>query len=103
MRRRVWGGSWGGAPRASGRLVAEDRVDLVLADSAGGLDLLSELLRVLDAHPTARDLPLILLGDASDVGLLANLTTRCFHPALLAKPVEPIQLAAAVQSGLRYW
>ncbi len=87
------------AARDADRLVEEDRIDLVLADSSGDLGLLGELLRALDAHPTARDLPLILLGDASDVGLLADLTTRRFNATLLAKPVEPTQLAAAVQVG----
>jgi PAS domain S-box-containing protein len=75
----------------------------VLADSSGDLGLLGKVLRVLDARQAARDLPLILLGDASDVGLLADLTTRRFNATLLAKPVEPTQLAAAVQAGLRYW
>ena len=88
----TWAGSW-----------RRTAIDLVLADSSGGLGLLGELLRALDAHPTARDLPLVLLGDASDVGLLADLTTRRFNATLLAKPVEPTQLAAAVQSALRYW
>src|SRR5206468_338210 len=59
-----------------GRLVTEDRLDLVLADSSGGHGPLGDLLAVLDARPEARDLPLILLADATDVSLLADLTAR---------------------------
>jgi PAS domain S-box-containing protein len=46
--------------------------------------------------------PLILLADATDVSLLADLTTRRFNATLLTKPVEPTQLVAAVRAGLRY-
>ncbi|HEX8199548.1 MAG TPA: PAS domain-containing protein, partial [Isosphaeraceae bacterium] len=85
------------------RLAAEDGLDLVLADSAGGHGPLGELLATLDAVPQTRDLPMILLADATDVVMLADLTTRRFHAMLLTKPVEPNQLVAAVRSGLRYW
>ncbi len=85
------------------RLVAEDRIDLVLADSSGGHGPLGDLLGTLDGLPEGRDLPLILLADPTDASMLADLTARRFHATLLKKPVEPAQLAAAVRAGLRYW
>ncbi|MEJ7640460.1 MAG: PAS domain-containing protein, partial [Singulisphaera sp.] len=78
------------------RLVAEDRLDLVLADSSGGHGPLGDLLGTFDRLPECRDLPIILLADPTDVSMLADLTTRRFHATLLKKPVEPSQLAAAV-------
>ena len=83
-------------------LVADDRLDLILADSAGGHRALGALIRALDEQPGAGDLPMILLADASDVDLLADLASRRFNATLLTKPVEPAQLAASVRSGLLY-
>ena len=71
------------------RLVAEERLDLVLADSYGGRGPLGDLLETLDGLPEGGELPMVLLAEAAEVPMLAELATRRFHAALLAKPVEP--------------
>ena len=83
-------------------LIAEGRLDLVLADASGGHNPLEDLLNTLNAFPEARDLPIVLLANALDVPLLDDVITRQIHATLLAKPVARAQFEAAVRSGLRY-
>ncbi len=85
------------------RLLAEGRFDLVLADTKGGQGPLNDLLQTLDAVPEAGELPLVLLADADEVAELKELVIRRPNAVLLAKPVDPGQLRAAVGAGLRYW
>ncbi len=84
------------------RLVEEDRLDLVLADSSGGHRPLSELLEGPRRDARRGKLPLILLADTSDVDLLSRLAARRFNVTLLTKPVEPAQLAASIRAGLLF-
>jgi signal transduction histidine kinase/ActR/RegA family two-component response regulator len=84
------------------RLLAEDRIDLVLADTAAGRGPLGDLLHVLDVHPEARDLPVVLLAEAAELPALAALTSRRFNAVLLTKPVGREPLVAAIQAGLRF-
>jgi signal transduction histidine kinase/ActR/RegA family two-component response regulator len=84
------------------RLLAEDRVDLVLADTAAGHGLLGDLLRVLDGQPEARDMPVVLLAEPEELPALAALTARRFNVVLLTKPMERESLVAAIQAGLRF-
>ena len=81
--------------------VAEDRLDLVLADSSGGHGPLGELLGTLDGLSEGRDLPVILLADPTDASMLAELTSRRFHATLLMKPVEPAQLTDIIVEWAR--
>src|SRR4051812_31513524 len=85
------------------RLLAEGRADLVLADTKGGFGPLGDLLRGLGASPESSGLPLVLLAEPEGGGGLAGLAGGGFKAVLLAKPVEPAQLRAAVRAGLRYW
>ena len=85
------------------RLLAEGRFDLVLADTKGGRGPLDDLLQTLDAVPEAGELPMVLLAEADEVAELAELAIRRPNAVLLAKPVDPGQLRAAVGAGLRYW
>ncbi|HEX8199194.1 MAG TPA: HAMP domain-containing sensor histidine kinase, partial [Isosphaeraceae bacterium] len=83
------------------RLLAEDRIDLVLADTAAGHGILGDLLRVLDGQAEARDMPVVLLAEPEELTALADLTARRFNVVLLTKPVEREPLVAAIQAGLR--
>src|SRR3954453_22677732 len=49
------------------RLLAECRLDLVLADTKGGRGPLDDLWQMLDAVPEAGDLPIVLLAEADEV------------------------------------
>ena len=60
------------------------------------------LLGTLDACPEAGDLPIVLLAEADEVAGLADLVLGRPNAVLLAKPVDPGQLRAAVEAGLRY-
>ncbi len=84
------------------RLLVEDRIDLVLADAAGGLASLRELLQLLDDRAESAELPMVLLAPPDELTDLAVLTSRRFNAVLLTKPVAREQLAAAVESGLRF-
>lgn len=84
------------------RLLADDRIDLVLADTAAGHGPLGDLLRVLDGQPEARDLPVVLLAESGELPALAELTARRFNVVLLTKPVDREPLVAAIQAGLRF-
>ncbi len=79
----------------------DDRVDLILADSSGGVAPLAALLALLDLRTEWADLPMVLLAHADDLPLLSELTARRFNAVLLTKPMGREQLAAAVGSGLR--
>ena len=84
------------------RLLTEGRLDLVLADTKGGRGPLDDVLATLDACSEAGDLPLVLLAEADEVSGLADLVRGRPNAVLLAKPVDPGQLRAAVEAGLRY-
>ena len=84
------------------RLLAEGRLDLVLADTKGGRGPLEDVLGTLDACSEAGDLPIVLLAEADEVSGLADLVRGRPNAVLLAKPVDPGQLRAAVEAGLRY-
>lgn len=84
------------------RLLAEDRVDLILADSAVGQGSLAAFLGTLDGHAEAVDLPMVLLADPADLNELAARTARRFNAVLLTKPVVREQLAAAIEAGLKF-
>ena len=84
------------------RLVLEqNQVDLILADSTGGVGPLTTLLALLDDRPEWADLPMVLLANPDDLPLLSELTTRRFNALLLTKPMGREQLVAAIESGLR--
>ena len=85
------------------RLLAEGRLDLVLADTKGGRGPLMTCCRRSTPVPEAGDLPMVLLAEADEVPELADLVIRRPNAVLLAKPVDPGQLRAAVEAGLRYW
>lgn len=91
-----------GEPGGLRTLLDDDRVDLVLADSAAGLGDLGDLLHALDGRAETTDLPLVLLADPEELTSLADLTARRFNAVLLTKPLGREQLSAAVESGLRY-
>ncbi len=91
-----------GEPAEIRRLLAEDRVDLVLADSAGGPGSLADLLDAIDGRADVGELPMVLLADPQDLTSMAGLITRQFNAVLLTKPVAREQLIAAVESGLRF-
>ena len=84
------------------RILEEDRADLILADSSGGLEPIRELLALLDDRLANVDLPMVLLASPVDLPLLGELTARRFNAVLLAKPMPREQLAAAIESGLRF-
>ena len=81
-------------------LFEEDRVDLILADSAGGVGPVATVLDFLDERGGKSDLPMVLLASPEDLPLLGELTSRRFNALLLTKPMGREQLAAAVESGL---
>jgi signal transduction histidine kinase len=85
-----------------GRLLGESLLDLVLADTKGGRGALDDLLGALDACVQAGELPIVLLAEADEVAELAALVLWRPNAVLLAKPVDPGQLQAAVGAGLRY-
>jgi len=91
------------APPELRRLLAEDRLDAVVADSKGGRGPLGDLLQVLDDTPDARDLPLVLLADPEEADELSALSARRPGAVVQTKPVSPRQLQDVVRSGLRYW
>ena len=84
------------------RLLAEGRLDLVLADTKGGRGPLDDVLETLDACSVPGELPIVLLAEADEVSGLVNLLRGRPNAVLLAKPVNPGQLRAAVEAGLRY-
>ncbi len=83
-------------------ILHDDRVDLILADSSGGIDPIRTLLRLLDDRAEGSDLPIVFLANAADLPLLSELTMRRFNAVLLTKPMSHDQLCAAVESGLRF-
>ncbi len=91
-----------GGPSEIRRLLAEDRVDLVLADTAGGQGALAGLLEILDGKAESGELPMVLLADPEDLTSLADLTVRRFNAVLLTKPMGREPLVAAIESGLRF-
>lgn len=82
-------------------ILAADGIDLILADSDGGIEPLATLLELLDHLPDRNDLPLVLLANSDDLSALKGLTARRFNAMILAKPMGREQLAAAIESGLR--
>jgi len=91
-----------GDPDELRRLVAEDRIDLVVADSTGGFDALARLIEILDGRVKEGGLPMVLLADPEELSSLADLAVRRLNAVLLTKPTSRAQLVAAVESGLRY-
>jgi len=91
-----------GNPEELRRLVAEGRIDLVVADSAGGFDALGRLIEILDGRADEGGLPMVLLADPEEISSLADLAVRRLNAVLLTKPTGRSQLVAAIESGLRY-
>jgi len=91
-----------GDPADLRRLLAEDRIDLVVADSTGGHGTLFELLGEIDGRAEVGELPMVLLVDSGELAALVDPTVRRFNAVYLTKPMGREQLTAAVESGLRY-
>src|SRR5947209_16312276 len=85
------------------RLLTGGGLDLILADTKGGRGPFVDLLQTLDDVSEAGQLPIVVLAEADEVAELAELVIRRPNAVLLAKPVDPVQLRAAVGAGLRYW
>ncbi len=83
------------------QILEQDRVDLILADSSGGIGSLAALLALLDNQPEWAELPMVLMASVGELPLLSELTARRFNAVLLTKPMGREQLAAAIESGLR--
>ncbi len=86
---------------AARQIIEEDRADLILADSSGGIGPLSALLAILDDRPEGTDLPMVLIANLEELPWLSELTARRFNAVLLTKPMGQEQLMAAIESGLR--
>ena len=84
------------------RLLTEGRLDLVLADTKGGRGPLDDVLETLDACSVPGELPIVLLAEADEVSGLVSLVRGRSNAVVLAKPVDPGQLRATVEAGLRY-
>jgi signal transduction histidine kinase/CheY-like chemotaxis protein len=90
------------APAELRHMLAESRLDLILADTKGGRGQLDDLLQAIDACVEAGELPIVLLAEPEEVAGLSALVLRRPNALLLAKPVDPGQLRAAIGAGLRY-
>ncbi len=60
------------------------------------------MLATLEVCCESGDLPIVVLAEADEIAWLADLVCGRPNAVLLAKPVEPGQLRAAVEAGLRY-